>query len=157
MKKKRKLDPAIAQAREMKRRKKIEKQMKRLEKYGRRLKPIDEIEGEPKLKRELTLRARELPPLTQEETESHALLQKQWARYKFRQFVQEVHAISSILQEQDRALEELRFESPELYQMAIQVDDKLIPFSFKGPTKTPPIKGYEAQDGEYIDTTKTFD
>lgn len=54
MKKKRKLDPAIAQAREMKRRKKIEKQMKRLEKYGRRLKPIDEIEGEPKLKRELT-------------------------------------------------------------------------------------------------------
>lgn len=39
----------------------------------------------------------------------------------------------------------------------LQVDDKLIPFSFKGPTKTPPIKGYEAQDGEYIDTTKTFD
>ena len=39
----------------------------------------------------------------------------------------------------------------------VQLDETLIPLELKGPTATPPIKGYSAPDGEYIDTTKTFD
>lgn len=46
MKKKKKLDINIIVQREMKKRKKIEKQIKKLEAKGLQLKPIDEIEGE---------------------------------------------------------------------------------------------------------------
>ena len=41
--------------------------------------------------------------------------------------------------------------------MFAQLDETLIALEFKGPTATPPIKGYYAPDGEYVDTTKTFD
>lgn len=44
MKKKKKVDPQIVKAREDRRRKKIEKQIRRLEKNARQLKPIDELE-----------------------------------------------------------------------------------------------------------------
>lgn len=44
MKKKKKVDPAIVKAREERRRKKLEKQIRRLEKNARQLKPIDELE-----------------------------------------------------------------------------------------------------------------
>ncbi len=33
------------------------------------------------------------------------------------------------------------------------MDDLLIPFTAVGPHTTPPIFGYEAQDGEYLDET----
>lgn len=38
------MDPAVIKAREDRRRKKIEKQIRRLEKNARQLKPIDELE-----------------------------------------------------------------------------------------------------------------
>lgn len=44
LKKKKKLDPAIVKAREDRRRKKLEKQIRRLEKNARQLKPIEELE-----------------------------------------------------------------------------------------------------------------
>lgn len=44
LKKKKKMDPAIIKAREDRRKKKIEKQIRRLEKHARQLKPIDELE-----------------------------------------------------------------------------------------------------------------
>lgn len=44
MKKKKKVDPQIVKAREDRRRKKIEKQIRRLERNARQLKPIDELE-----------------------------------------------------------------------------------------------------------------
>lgn len=44
LKKKKKIDPAIIKHREDRRRKKIEKQIRRLEKHARQLKPIDELE-----------------------------------------------------------------------------------------------------------------
>lgn len=44
LKKKKKIDPAIIKAREERRRKKIEKQIRRLQKNARQLKPIEEME-----------------------------------------------------------------------------------------------------------------
>lgn len=44
LKKKKKLDPAIIKQREERRRKKLEKQIRRLEKNARQLKPIEELE-----------------------------------------------------------------------------------------------------------------
>ncbi|KAK7105752.1 hypothetical protein V1264_017091 [Littorina saxatilis] len=157
MKKKKKVDPAVLMQRETKRKKKIERQMKRLEKFGRRLKPVDEIDGDPKILSQIRLRRRPPAVLTFEEGERRALLQKQWSRSKLHQHTEEAATLSSLLITQDRALDELKFESEELYNMAIQLDEMLIGTQMKGPTATPPIKGYFAKDGEYIDTTKTYD
>ncbi|XP_066602474.1 large ribosomal subunit protein mL40-like [Prorops nasuta] len=44
LKKKKKLDPAIVRARVERRKKKVEKEIRRLEKLSKQLKPIDEIE-----------------------------------------------------------------------------------------------------------------
>jgi len=44
LKKKKKLDPQILKQRDERRRKKLEKQIRRLEKNARQLKPIDELE-----------------------------------------------------------------------------------------------------------------
>jgi large subunit ribosomal protein L40 len=44
LKKKKKMDPAVIRAREDRRRKKLEKQIRRLEKNARQLKPIDDLE-----------------------------------------------------------------------------------------------------------------
>ena len=52
MKKKKRMDPGLVIQRETKKKKRLEKQIKRLEKQGRQLKPIMEIEGDPKLKYE---------------------------------------------------------------------------------------------------------
>nr|CAD7413138.1 unnamed protein product [Timema cristinae] len=49
LKKKKKLDPAILKQREDRKRKKIEKQIRRMEKNVRQLKPIDELEVPIKL------------------------------------------------------------------------------------------------------------
>jgi large subunit ribosomal protein L40 len=58
---------------------------------------------------------------------------------------------------QKKALDELRFESEELYQHAIQPDINMIPIVIQGPVETPPIKNYSYIDGDYQDTTKTYD
>lgn len=44
LKKKKRIDPSVIKAREERRRKKLEKQIRRLEKNARQLKPIDEME-----------------------------------------------------------------------------------------------------------------
>lgn len=44
LKKKKKIDPAVIRAREDRRRKKLEKQIRRLEKHAKQMKPIAEID-----------------------------------------------------------------------------------------------------------------
>lgn len=75
---------------------------------------------------------------------------------------------------QQKALDELRKESEELYQEAIQVsvsdfiqlmpengwlfqfDFHLIPFTSVGPVETPVIENYNVPDGEYQDVSKKW-
>jgi len=66
-------------------------------------------------------RLREFPPLSEEEIESRALLQKEWARYKRQEYLKDIQIIDSIFYSQQKALDELKAESEELYQEAIQV------------------------------------
>lgn len=44
MKKKKRIDPAVVKAREDRRKKRLEKQIRKLEKNARQLKPIEELE-----------------------------------------------------------------------------------------------------------------
>lgn len=68
----------------------------------------------------------------------------------------EMEAIELALEAQREALEELKLESKELYQAALQPDPRLLPFIHDGPTYTPPMPTYEAPDGKYNDITKVY-
>ncbi|XP_054092108.1 39S ribosomal protein L40, mitochondrial [Zeugodacus cucurbitae] len=157
LKKKKKLDPQIIKQREDRRKKKLEKQIRRLEKNARQLKPIEELEVPLTLLDEKDKRIRKLSPLSEENLEKRALLIKQWAKYKHQEKVSDFQTLDRLLQSQNRALDELRKESEELYQEAIQPDMTLLPITIKGPVATPPIKNYVSPDGDYIRENKKWD
>ena len=84
---------------------------------------------------------------------------RQWSALKQDEFTEENRLIDIAKRSQERALEELRAESEELYQKALEKDFWLFPLEMRGPTRTPPIKGYKEKltlDGEYVDKTKLF-
>jgi large subunit ribosomal protein L40 len=64
--------------------------------------------------------------LSDEEIESRALLNKEWTKYKRQEHLKDIQAIDSIFYSQQKALDELKAESKELYQEAIQVINYLI-------------------------------
>ncbi|KAH8347415.1 hypothetical protein KR059_010538, partial [Drosophila kikkawai] len=150
LKKKKKLDPQIVKQREDRKKKKIEKQIRRLEKNARQLKPVEELEVPLELIDEKEKRQRKLTPLGSAELEERALLKKQWAHYKHDERVADFQIVDRLIQAQNKALAELRRESEELYQAAIEVDPQLLPVAVKGPVATPPIKNYASPDGDYL-------
>lgn len=89
-------------------------------------------------------RARPKMELSEEQKEARDLLQKQWTRYQRIQRIELRNVCLQILHSQDRALIELRRESEELYQAAIQPDDSMLPMEVKGPVYTAPITNYES-------------
>ncbi|CAG9136609.1 unnamed protein product [Plutella xylostella] len=157
LKKKKKIDPAIVKAREDRRRKKIEKQIRRLEKNARQLKPIDELEVPLNLIDEGKKRQRRQVKLSSEEVNARAVLQKEWSNYKREEYMAHVRQIDRIMAAQKRALDQLYEVSEDLYNEAIMPDLQFIPFTARGPVATPPIKNYESPDGEYIDVSKKWD
>lgn len=157
LKKKKKIDPAVLKMREDRKKRRIEKQIRKLEQVGQKLKPIEELEVPPKLIQEKILRSRTLPTLSSEEDDYRAAILKEWTRYKYEQHLHEVQMIDRLLTAQMKALNELRDESEELYLEALQPDPTLIPFKTIGPVHTPPIENYDRPDGEYIDVTRKWD
>lgn len=59
--------------------------------------------------------------MTPETLEERARLYKEWTRYKKKQTVNNMQMIDRLVFSQQKALDELRQESEELYQAAIQV------------------------------------
>lgn len=57
---------------------------------------------------------------------------------------------------QKSALEELRLTDSQLYNAAIEPDQKLLPYKFVTLTETPAIENYEVPDGKYVDVTKKW-
>lgn len=84
-------------------------------------------------------------------------LMKKWAQYRNNEILNDYKIIDRMVSAQKKALDELRFESEELYQQAIQHDLNMVPISIEGPVQTPPIKDYGFVDGDYIDTTKMYE
>ncbi|XP_037072442.1 39S ribosomal protein L40, mitochondrial-like [Pollicipes pollicipes] len=157
LKKKKRIDPAVVRAREERKRRKLEKAIRRLEKGSRQLKPLDELELPRPVRQELRERRRPTQSLTSEQADQRFDLMKNWARYKRQQHVADVAMFRRIRDSQERALEELKAESYELYCDAISDDPALVPFEHRGPTLTPPIPGYDSPDGDYIDTTRKWE
>ncbi|XP_059616344.1 large ribosomal subunit protein mL40 [Phlebotomus argentipes] len=156
LKKKKRLDPMVIKQREERRKRKIEKQIRRLEKNARQLKPIDELEVPFTLIDEKKERTRPSVALSAEVLEERALLQKEWARYKGHQKLTYYQEIDRMVQAQTKALDELKLESEELYEAAIQPDAQILPFKSRVLVSTPPIENYESPDGEYVDVSKKW-
>lgn len=66
-------------------------------------------------------RLRMNPSLSVEELERRVLLEKMWSKYKHEQHLADIKMIDRIAYSQQKALDELRKESEELYLEAIQV------------------------------------
>ncbi|KAL3887298.1 hypothetical protein ACJMK2_027240 [Sinanodonta woodiana] len=156
MKRKKRDDPALAAARIARKKKNIEKLLKQKQRLGRILKPIEEIEGNFKLQQRAHELRRERTQLTFEESEERALLHKDWTRHRMHQFIDDMNAVHQFTNSQQKALKELREESEELYQQAIQIDNNSLLYEWHGPVSTPPIEGYDSPDGEYVDTTRQY-
>lgn len=67
---------------------------------------------------------REVPPISVNELERRVLLEKKWALYKRDQRLKDIKVLDCIAYSQQKALDELRKESEELYLEAIQVFEK---------------------------------
>lgn len=95
--------------------------------------------------------------MTSEIKDQRSDLIREWSIYKNKQKVTDLQLMDQVILSQKKALAELRLESEELYQEAIQPDISLIPFFSKGPVATPPIEKYESPDGEYNDISRKWD
>ncbi|KAJ7309676.1 hypothetical protein JRQ81_007735 [Phrynocephalus forsythii] len=117
--------------------------------------PRMELAARERLKKKIR-RVRPVAPLSPEESERRALLMKRWSVYRQEQHKAETEAIRSLVEAQAQALEELRLESEELYQAAIQRDDHLFPFERQEPLYSPPLSNYEAPEGKCADVTPVY-
>lgn len=67
------------------------------------------------------LRKRPAKVLTEAQIDERCVTIKSWAHYKLKEHLSDIQMIDGMLYSQQRALDELRNESEELYQQAIQV------------------------------------
>merc|ERR1719210_1486792 len=152
--KKRRIDPGQEKAKEDRRRKRLTKALKKMDKKERQPKPLSECEVPLALQKEAIIRKREVT-IGEEESEARIAQMKDWQRYTIKRHSNELWHLDKVLKAQNKALEELRAENESLYEAAIQFDPNLLGTELKGPCASPPVPGY-LQDGEYKDTTPTF-
>ncbi|XP_066590711.1 large ribosomal subunit protein mL40-like isoform X1 [Prorops nasuta] len=157
LKKKKKLDPAIVRARVERRKKKVEKEIRRLEKLSKQLKPIDEIEIPSELINMKEKRLRRPLILKEEEIDNRIHAIKNWNKYKIKQHLNDLRIIELLLFSQQNALNEVKVESEQLYNEAIQPAFTLTPYIAQGPTNTPFLESYDNPDGDYTDITKKYE
>ena len=174
--KKGKIDPMMLRAREEKKKKRISKALRKMDKKPRIHKPMIELEvdpnifgGELKDKRERVLPDFS-PSELEERTEKHALLLKDWSRFSRRRHLSEIRQVDTVIMHRLKALEELRKVSHELYAAAIKPEigtsneNSRIFYQAVGPTSTPPIRKSSQDDecedwlvdGYYEEVTKKF-
>ena len=174
--KKAKRDPMQDRAREEKKKRRLTKALRKMDKKPRILKPMIELEVDPstfggkmKDQRERVLPVL-LPTELEEKNEKHALLMKEWNRFSKRRHVSEIRQLDTVIMHRLKALEELRKVSHELYAEAIKPEvgslknNNRIFYQAVGPTSTPPIRKSSQDDecedwlvdGHYEEVTKTF-
>ncbi|CAH8597972.1 unnamed protein product [Schistosoma mattheei] len=161
----------------------IEKEIRRLNRLDRILRPIEEIEGDRQLKKEIKLRQRPSIDISETELDERIGIWKNWTRYQRNVAHNEMIMYNLAIAAQQNALKWLYKTSPDLYEAAIQPCSELIQSSelsnddnlgvvkkenemnyltLIGPYMTAPklhgefidsTEEYEPPDGEQIDTT----
>jgi len=144
---------------EEKRKLRLKKALRKLGKKERLPKPLssDSVEPPLHLLKQKDIRSRkDLTPITEEIEEERIEILKEWCKFSSTRHRHEIQQIDRMLYSQKAALEKLRELDQNLYKMAIQIDNNLVPFNAKGPLSTPPIPEY-IQDGEYEDVTRKYE
>jgi len=154
---KKRVDPQVLAARENRKKKRIEKAIKSMEKLGRKMKPIEESEADRIILKEAEQRNRNVKSLNKEEEDEEFFLKKEWANYMAQQHNIQMEQLKKAIRSQEIALKELKKDDIDLYNKAIQLDSKLLPFTREGPVNTPPNSIYEAPEGDYNDVTYLYD
>uniref|UniRef100_A0A095C6F5 Large ribosomal subunit protein mL40 n=1 Tax=Schistosoma haematobium TaxID=6185 RepID=A0A095C6F5_SCHHA len=183
LKKKKRVGLADSQIQVTRKVRRIEKEIKRLNRLDRILRPIEEIEGDRQLKKEIKLRQRPSIDISETELDERIGIWKNWTRYQRNVAHNEMIMYNSAIAAQQNALKWLYKTSPDLYKAAIQPCPELIQSSelsnddnlgvvtkenemnyltLVGPYMTAPklhgefidsTEEYEPPDGEQIDTT----
>lgn len=109
------------------------------------------------LSNEINIRQRPSVEHSNNKLEERTIIQKKWAKFKHDEHYFNLQVINNLEFSQQRALNELKEVSEELYQAAIEIDETLLPYTLKGPVETPPIENYQSPDGEFIDISKKWD
>lgn len=129
LKKKKRVGVADSQIQVTRKVRRIEKEIKRLNRFDRILRPIEEIEGDRQLKKEIKLRQRPLIDISETELDERISIWKNWTRYQGKIAHNEMIMYSSAINAQENALKWLYKTSPHLYKEAIQPCPELIQLS----------------------------
>lgn len=156
-KKKRKLDVQILKLRHERKIRKLEKAIRQLKKTPRQLKPIEEYKLPPALMRELEARRR---PITEDDEKVIEMMNKMsrlWISYNSQRRRMEQQAISRVVASQQKALDILRRESPDLYSAAVAIDPNFLPLEDEHLlTETAPNPEFTPEDGTKTDISKVW-
>ncbi|CAB3403067.1 unnamed protein product [Caenorhabditis bovis] len=156
MKRSKKMDPEVAKQREARRRKRLEKEIRQMQKHSKKPKPVDELTLDVKSAKNIEERRRPPAELTIEQIDERAVALKEYTKSRNLLQKNDDKWIKEVVEAQRKALRELKALSPELYENAVQPAVNDLPLIIEGPSITPPIKNYEAPDGDYIDTTRKW-
>ncbi|MFH4982226.1 hypothetical protein AB6A40_008935 [Gnathostoma spinigerum] len=157
MKRQKKIDPELAKLREMRKRRKLEKEIRLMQKHSKKPKPVEEMTIDIKSAKTINERIRPKAELSEEEIDNRAIALKAYARSRNHLMLMDDAWIRISIEKQEKALQELKKLSPSLYKAAIEPDPDLDnAVEFNGPSLTPPIKNFIPPDGDYIDTTRSW-
>jgi large subunit ribosomal protein L40 len=152
-KKKKKVDVLIVKMRVERKIRKLEKGIRKLKKTPKQLKPIEEYALPPAIIKNLDARTRKE---TQEDADMPKL-SKIWIAYRQEEGRREQRCLKKIIEAQDKALQVLKEESPELYEKAISIDASLLPFNDNIMiAETPSNPNYTPPDGIKTDISKIW-
>lgn len=136
----------------------LEREINRLQAVPLKLKPILEQQLPPHVVRELDQRQRSIT--AEERTKLHRMiiyLNKIWSIYKGLETREEMRRIKSVVDAQQKAMDILERDYPDLYKKAIEIDPNLIPYQVMNVKKhTAPNPSYQCPDGREQDTTKEW-
>ncbi|CAO4368353.1 unnamed protein product [Caenorhabditis nigoni] len=156
MKRQKKIDPEVAKQREARRRKRLEKEIRQMQKHSKKPKPVDELTLDVKSAKNIEERRRPPTELSLEQIDERAVALKDYSRSRQALQREDDAWIRGAIESQRKALSELKKLSPTLYTAAVQPAPNDLPLTIQGPSLTPPIKNYVAPDGDYIDTTRNW-
>uniref|UniRef100_A0A7E4ZXX5 Large ribosomal subunit protein mL40 n=1 Tax=Panagrellus redivivus TaxID=6233 RepID=A0A7E4ZXX5_PANRE len=156
MKRQKKVDPEVAKVREARKRKKLEREIRQMQKHSKKPKPVEELAIDVASAKNLHERLRTLPTISEEKADERAFTLKAYTKFCHEQRLADERWLRRALKAQDSALNELKRIAPELYEAAVEPDTGLLPLKMQGPSVTPPLKEYQSPDGDYVDTTRTW-
>lgn len=157
LKKKKKLDVQVVKMRIERKIRKTEKEIRKLMKTPKQLKPVEEYQLPIPVLKELDARKRTITDQDKRTLEEMEKLTRIWISYKAEERRQEQIQLRRVVQAQEKALNILRLESPELHKAALEIDSNFLPFVDDHLIKeTPGIKNYNPPDGIKADVTKIW-